>query len=61
MIFLNSINDGGDFETNSCNMPEQLERCKEITNKYEVTFSDLDIKIRGEKFQVEIFDKLFCN
>ena len=51
MIFVNSTNDGGEFETNCCNIsPDQLELCKEIADNHDATFLDLDIKIRDGKF-----------
>ena len=37
--------------------PEKFELSKENTDKLEVSFLDLDIKIRDRKFQVGLFDK----
>ena len=55
---LNSINDGGEFETIYCNIdPEESELGKENTDKHQARFLDLNIKIRDAKFQVALFDK----
>ena len=44
---LNSINDGGEFESNYSNIyPEELQLGKENTDKHEVSFLDLNIKIK---------------
>ena len=41
---LNSINDGGEFESNYCDIyRDELELCKENTDKHEAGFLDLDI------------------
>ena len=55
---LNSINDGGDFESNYSNIyPEELQLGKESTDKHETSFLDLNIKIKDEKFHFGLFDK----
>ena len=55
---LNSINDGWEFESNYSNIyPEELQLSKENTNKHEVSFSDLDIKIKDGKFHFGLFNK----
>ena len=42
---LNSINDGGEFESNYSNIyPEELQLSKENTDKHEASFLDLNIK-----------------
>ena len=42
---LNSLNDGGEFETNYSNIyPEELQLRKENTDKHEASFLDLNIK-----------------
>ena len=55
---LNSINDGGEFESNfSKTYPEELQLSKENTDKHEASFLDLDIKIKDGKFHFGLFDK----
>ena len=55
---LNSINDGREFESSHSNTyPEELQLAKENTNKHEVSFSDLDIKIKDQKSHFGLFDK----
>ena len=55
---LNSINDGGEFESNYSNIyPEELQLGKENTDKHETSFLDLNIKIEDGKFQSGLFDK----
>ena len=55
---LNSINDGGEFETNYCDISsKELELGQENTDKNEASFLDLVIKIRNRKFQVGRVDK----
>ena len=55
---LNSINDGGEFESNYSNIyPEELQLGKENTDKHETSFLDLNIKIKDEKFHFGLFDK----
>ena len=51
---LNSINDGGKLVTNYCDI--------ENIDEHESNSSDLEIKIRDEKFQVAVLVKryLFC-
>ena len=51
---LNSINDGGEFESNYCNIYlGELELVIGNTDKHEAGFLDLDIKLRDGQFQVE--------
>ena len=51
---LNSINDGGGFETIYCNIyPKEFECSNESTYKHDAIFLDLDIT----NFQVGLFDK----
>ena len=60
---LNSINDGGEFESNYSNIyPEELQLGKENTDKHEASFLDLNIKIKDGKFHFGLFDKRdsFC-
>ena len=48
---LNSINDGGEFESNYSNIyPEELQLGKENTDKHEASFLDLNNKIKDGKF-----------
>ena len=48
---LNSINDGGELESNFSKIyPEELQLSKENTDKHEASFLDLDIKIKDGKF-----------
>ena len=48
---LNSINDGGEFKTNCCDVhPGEYERGKENSDKNEASFLDLNSKIRDGKF-----------
>ena len=48
---LNSINDGGKFESSYCNIyPEELQLDKENTDKHEASFLDLNIKIKDGRF-----------
>ena len=55
---LNSINDGGEFESNYSNIyPEELQLGKEITYKHEASFLNLNIKIKDGKFHFGLFDK----
>ena len=55
---LNSINDGGEFESNySYIYPEELQLGKENTDKHEASFLDLNIKIKDGKFHFGLFDK----
>ena len=55
---LNSINDGGEFESNYSNIyPEELQLGKENTDKNETSFLDLNIKIKDGKFHFGLFDK----
>ena len=55
---LNSINDGGEFESNYSNIyPEELQLGKENTDKHEASFLDLNIKIKDGKFHFGLFDK----
>ena len=47
---LNSINDGGEFESNYSNIyPEELQLGKESTDKHETSFLDLNIKIKDKR------------
>ena len=44
---LNSVGDGGEFESNCPNIyPEELQLGEENTDKHETSFLDLDIKIK---------------
>ena len=55
---LNSNNDGGEFESNYSNIcPEELQLGKENTDKDEVSFLDLNIKIKDGRFNFGLFDK----
>ena len=55
---LNSINDGGEFESNYSDIyPEALQLGKENTDKHETSFLVLNIKIKDEKFHFGLFDK----
>ena len=55
---LNSINYGGEFESNYSNIyPAELQLGKENTDKHETSFLDLNIKIEDGKFQFGHFDK----
>ena len=55
---LNSINNGGEFESNYSNIyPEELPLGKKNTDKPETSFLDLNIKIKDGKFQFGLFDK----
>ena len=55
---LNSINDGGEFESNFSKIHhEELQLNRENTDKDEASFLDLDIKIKDEKFHFVLFDK----
>ena len=55
---LNSINDGGEFESNYSNIyPEELQLGKENTDKHEASLLDLNIKIKDGKFHFGLFDK----
>ena len=55
---LNSVGDGGEFESNCPNIyPEELQLGEENTDKHETSFLDLDIKIKDWKFQFGLFDK----
>ena len=48
---LNSINDGGKFESSYSNIyPEELQLDKENTDKHEASFLDLNIKIKDGRF-----------
>ena len=56
---LNSIKDGGIFETNYINIYlEYFELGKENTDKHEASFFNLDIKVRDGKFQADLFHKI---
>ena len=56
--YLNSINDGGKFESNYSNIyPKELQQGKENTDKHEASFLDLNIKIKDGKFRFGLFDK----
>ena len=55
---LNSINDGGEFESNYSNIyPEELQLGKESTDKHEASFLDLNIKIKDGEFHFRLYDK----
>lgn len=56
---LNKIDDGEKFESNYRNIYlEDLQLGKDYTDKQVDSFSDLDIKTRDEKFQIDLIDKL---
>ena len=58
IVDLNSINGGGEFESNYSNIyPEDLQLGKENTYKHEASFLDLNIKIKDGKFYFSPFDK----
>ena len=58
IVDLNSINDGGEFKRNYATIyPEELQLGKEITDKYETSFLDLNINIKDGKFQFGLFHK----
>ena len=55
---LNSIIDGGEFESNYCNIyPEELQLGKENTDKHAASFLDLNIKLKDGKFHFGLFDR----
>ena len=55
---LNSINDGGEFESNYSNIyPEELQLGEGNTDKHEASFLDLNIKIKDGKFHFGFFGK----
>ena len=55
---LNSVNDGGQFESNYSNIyAEESQLGKENTDKHEASFLDLNIKIKDGKFHFGLFDK----
>ena len=55
---LNSINDGGEFESNYSSIyHEELQLAKENTDKHEASFLDLNIKLTDRKFHFGLFDK----
>ena len=55
---LNSINDGGEFESNYYNIyPEELQLGKENTDKHQASFLDLNIKIKDGKFHFRLFNE----
>lgn len=55
---LNKINDGEKFESNYRNIYlEDLQLGKDYTDKQVDSFSDLDIKTRDGKLQIDLFDK----
>ena len=55
---LNSISDGGEFESNYSNIyPEELQLGKENTDKHEASFLDLNSKIKDRKFHLGFFDR----
>ena len=47
---LNSINDGGEFESNYLTYPEELQLGKENNDKNQASFLDLNIKIKDGEF-----------
>ena len=47
--------DGEEFDSNIC--PEELQLCKDNTDKHETSFLDLDIKKKNGKFNFGLFDK----
>ena len=56
--YLNTINDGGRFESSYYNIyPEELQLGKENTAKYDASSLDLSIKIKNGKFHFGLFDK----
>ena len=55
---LNSMHDVGEFQSNYSNIyPEKLQVGKENTDKHEVSFLNLNIKIKDGKFDLGLFDK----
>ena len=54
---LNSINDGGEFESNYLTYPEELQLGKENNDKNQASFLDLNIKIKDGEFYFDLFDK----
>ena len=55
---LNSINDGGEFESNYSNIyPEELQLGNENTDKNEASSLNLNIKIKDGKFHFGLSDK----
>ena len=55
---LNSIDDGGEFESNYSNIyPEELQLGNKNADKKETSFLDLNIKIKDGNFQFGLFDK----
>ena len=57
-ININSINDGGEFESSYSNIyPEELQLGKENTDKRDVSLLELNIKIKDGKFNFRLFDK----
>ena len=56
---LNSINDGGEFESNYSNIYSKELRLdkEENTDKHETSFLDLNIKIKDGRFHFCLFDK----
>ena len=56
--YLNSINDGGEFESSFSNIsPEELQQGKENTDKHETSFLVLYVKTKDGKFKFSLFDK----
>ena len=54
---LNSINDGGEFESNYLTYSEELQLGKENNDKNQASFLDLNIKIKDGVFYFDLFDK----
>ena len=55
---LNSINDGGEFESNYSNIyPGELQLGKENTDKHVTSFLYLNIRIKDRKFHFDLFNK----
>ena len=55
---LNSINDGGEFESSYSNIyPKELQLGERNTDKHEARFLDYDIKIMDGKVHFGLFDK----
>ena len=54
---LNTINDGGEFESSYSNIYTELQLGKEYTDKHEASFLDLNIKTKDGKFQFGLIDK----
>ena len=54
---LNSINDGGEFESNYSNICHEELQLGKDTDKHEAGFLDLNTKVKDAKFHFGLFDK----